>query len=64
VGDHPTQGACKRAPLGEDFPHPAAQRPAALVRRLTMDEVRAILDAPNLTTRLGIAARPPKHYRS
>ena len=33
----------------------------ALVRHLTMDEVRAILDAPNLTTRLGIRDRAMLH---
>ena len=31
------------------------------MRHLTMDEVRAILDAPNLTTRLGIRDRAMLH---
>jgi site-specific recombinase XerD len=40
---------------------PAKRHDQALVRHLTMEEVRAILDAPNLTTRLGIRDRAMLH---
>jgi integrase/recombinase XerD len=40
---------------------PTKRHDQALVRHLTMDEVRAILDAPNLTTRLGIRDRAMLH---
>jgi site-specific recombinase XerD len=40
---------------------PTKRYDQALVRHLTMDEVRAILDAPNLTTRLGIRDRAMLH---
>jgi len=36
---------------------PGKRHDQALVRHLTMEEVRAILNAPNLTTRLGIRDR-------
>jgi len=40
---------------------PTKRHDQALVRHLAMDEVRAILDAPNLTTRLGIRDRAMLH---
>ncbi len=40
---------------------PGKRHDQALVRHLTMDEVRAILDAPNVTTRLGIRDRAMLH---
>ena len=40
---------------------PSKRHDQALVRHLTMDEVRAILNAPNLTTRLGIRDRAMLH---
>ena len=40
---------------------PTKRHDQAPVRHLTMDEVRAILDAPNLTTRLGIRDRAMLH---
>jgi integrase/recombinase XerD len=40
---------------------PAKRHDHALVRHLSMEEVRAILDAPNLTTRLGIRDRAMLH---
>jgi site-specific recombinase XerD len=40
---------------------PAKRHDEALVRHLTMDEVRAILAAPNVTTRLGIRDRAMLH---
>ena len=40
---------------------PIKRHDQALVRHLTMDEVRAILDAPNLKTRLGIWDRAMLH---
>jgi len=40
---------------------PTKRHDQALVRHLTMDEVRAILNAPNLTTRLGIRDRAMLH---
>jgi site-specific recombinase XerD len=40
---------------------PIKRHDQALVRHLTMDEVRAILDAPNLKTRLGIRDRAMLH---
>ena len=40
---------------------PGKRHDQALMRHLTLDEVRAILDAPNLTTRLGIRDRAMLH---
>jgi integrase/recombinase XerD len=40
---------------------PGKRHDQALVRHLTMEEVRAILNAPNLTTRLGIRNRAMLH---
>ena len=40
---------------------PTKRHDQALVRHLTMEEVRAILNAPNLTTRLGIRDRAMLH---
>ena len=40
---------------------PTKRHDQALVSHLTMDEVRAILDAPNLSTRLGIRDRAMLH---
>ena len=40
---------------------PGKRHDQALVRHLTMEEVRAILNAPNLTTRLGIRDRAMLH---
>ena len=40
---------------------PSKRHDQALVRHLTMDEVRAILNAPNTTTRLGIRDRAMLH---
>jgi integrase/recombinase XerD len=40
---------------------PGKRHDQALVRHLTMDEVRAILDAPDVTTRLGIRDRAMLH---
>jgi integrase/recombinase XerD len=40
---------------------PTKRHDQALVRHLTMEEVRAILNAPNLTTRLGIRDRTMLH---
>lgn len=40
---------------------PSKRHDQALVRHLTMDEVRAILNAPNITTRLGIRDRAMLH---
>lgn len=40
---------------------PTKRHDQALVRHFTMDEVRAILDAPNLTARLGIRDRAMLH---
>ena len=46
---------------GRSTPSLSKRHDQALVRHLTMDEVRAILDAPNLTTRLGIRDRAMLH---
>jgi integrase/recombinase XerD len=40
---------------------PSKRHDQALVRHLTIDEVRAILDAPNIATRLGIRDRAMLH---
>jgi site-specific recombinase XerD len=40
---------------------PSKRHDQALIRHLTMDEVRAILNAPNTTTRLGIRDRAMLH---
>ena len=40
---------------------PAKRHDQTLVRHLTMDEIRVILDAPNVTTRLGIRDRAMLH---
>ena len=40
---------------------PSKRHDQALLRHLTMDEVRAILNAPNVTTRLGIRDRAMLH---
>lgn len=40
---------------------PTKRHDQMLVRHLTMDEVRAVLDAPNLSTRLGIRDRAMLH---
>lgn len=40
---------------------PTKRHDQALVRHLTMEEVRAILNAPNLTTRLGVRDRAMLH---
>ena len=40
---------------------PAKRHDQTLVRHLTMDEIRPILDAPNVTTRLGIRDRAMLH---
>ena len=40
---------------------PSKRHDQALVRHLTMDEIRAILNAPNTTTRLGIRDRAMLH---
>ena len=47
--------------IGQIYAIPTKRHDQTLIRHLTMEEVRAILNAPNLTTRLGLRDRAMMH---